>query len=759
MKKNLSRLFAIFITALLLLTSCTSTTMSDFTVTFNGNGGTLISGTEVQKVQNASEIVPPTYERIGYNFDGWNKNINTISVDTIVNAKWLEKSQDTSLSITGFSQDGSLFSSKVNNNVNIFSYTDKVVISSKSSWKLFSDIEGKIEVVTKTISLSIGDNTNYILVTSENGEYAFYTVVTRRLNMFTVSFDTDGGTIIPNQQVQEESLIQEVPNPEKPHYTFSSWDYDFSEPVMRNMTVTASYTINKYEITFKNYDGTTLQKSDWDYNSTPVYYGSTPIRDANAQYSYTFSGWSPAVTAVTGNQTYSAQFTNTTRTYTIIWKNYNGTTIETDTNVAYGVTPTYNRATPTKAGDSQYSYTFSGWSPAVTAVTGNQTYTAQFSSSINSYTITWQNYDGTTLEVDNDVPYGTLPTYNGTTPSKTGSAQYCYTFSGWSPEIVSVTANATYTAKLSSKINSFGSYPQTIVTDSTLIATLNTAGGMLPTSTNSQTWTSYRYYISVLDHFNLTDFMWYKDVTNGADKYRGVYFTSYRPYNTISSSSTSTSYQDDNGYYIKTSYWFKYEPISWDVLSVDETGGPLVMADKILDSRDYYHLPTRRNSGDATVYPNNYKESDIRSWLNNDFYNQAFSAIEQSSINTTAVDNSVASTGYTTNYFACENTSDKIFLPSYVEAANAAYGLSTQTSRIRQATDYAKAMGVCVYTSNGSSRWWLRSPAFFDWEGYYAKFINNDGDIDYTYHDDDGIISNFVNLADYGVLPAFRINR
>ena len=752
MKKNLSRLFATFITSLLLLTSCTSTTMSDFTVTFNGNGGTLISGTEVQKVQNASEIVPPTYERMGYNFDGWNKNINTISVDTTVNAKWLEKSKDTSLSIEGFSQDGSLFSFKVNNDVNIFSYTDKVTISSKSSWKLFSDIEGKIEVVTKTISLSIGDNTNYILVTSENGEYAFYTVVTRRLNMFTVAFDTDGGTVIPSQQVQEESLIQEVPNPEKPHYSFSRWDYDFSEPVMRNMTVTASYTINKYEITFKNYDGTTLQKTEWDYNSMPAYYGSTPTKKSTDRYTYTFSGWSPTVVEVTGNATYTAQFTNTIRTYTIIWKNYDGTIIETDTNVAYGATPTYNHATPTRAADSQYSYTFSGWSPAVTAVAGNQTYTAQFTSSTNNYTITWQNYDGAILEVDSGVPYGTLPTYDGATPTRAADSQYSYTFSGWSPAVTAVAGNRTYIAKFSILIielaNYFGTYPQTKVTNSTLVNQLNSTAGTLPTSSDGKSWISYKYYI---EGSNSTDFMWYQDISLSGDKYRGVYFTSYRPSSTMASSSTYYSYQDDNGYYINTVYWFKYEPILWDVLSINEEAGPLVVSSKILDGQEYYHSTSNRIIGGSTIYPNNYKESNIRAWLNTDFYNTAFSATEQTSILTTNVDNGPTSTHSPINPYACENTNDKLFLLSYKDASNGNYGFRISalddSSRIRQATDYAKTMGVYVSTYYyDRSMWLLRSPGGGENKNSYVEESSKIS------------INGSIDLAFRGVLPAFRIN-
>ena len=64
-------------------------------------------------------------------------------------------------------------------------------------------------------------------------------------------------------------------------------------------------------------------------------------------------------------------------TYTITWKNGDDV-LETDTDVAEGTTPTYDGATPTKADDDTYTYTFAGWTPEVTAVTGDTTYTATF---------------------------------------------------------------------------------------------------------------------------------------------------------------------------------------------------------------------------------------------------------------------------------------------------------------------------------------------------------------------------------------------
>ncbi len=72
--------------SILAFTACEETT--SFTVKFDANGGVLVSGVETQVVESASEIEVPVYEREGYDFVGWNQIISQIDKDTTVKAQW-----------------------------------------------------------------------------------------------------------------------------------------------------------------------------------------------------------------------------------------------------------------------------------------------------------------------------------------------------------------------------------------------------------------------------------------------------------------------------------------------------------------------------------------------------------------------------------------------------------------------------------------------------------------------------------------------
>ncbi len=156
--------------------------------------------------------------------------------------------------------------------------------------------------------------------------------------------------------------------------------------------------------------------------------------------------------------------------YTVTWKDESGDVLETDTEVEYGTVPSYDGETPTKAATAEYTYTFEGWTPAVEEVTGDATYTATYTSVKNKYTVTWKDESGDVLETDTEVEYGVTPSYDGETPTKAATAEYTYTFEGWTPAIETVTGEATYIA----------TYTETQVTPiipTTYTVTFNTDGG------------------------------------------------------------------------------------------------------------------------------------------------------------------------------------------------------------------------------------------------------------------------------------------
>ena len=118
-------------------------------------------------------------------------------------------------------------------------------------------------------------------------------------------------------------------SPEKAGYKFSGWYFDrnLSEKVEENYTIGnenvdfyAKYTPKTYTVTWVNYDGTVLETDgNVEYNSTPHYNGATPERAAETGHTYEFKGWTPEISPVTGDVTYTAEYTATKDlTYTII---------------------------------------------------------------------------------------------------------------------------------------------------------------------------------------------------------------------------------------------------------------------------------------------------------------------------------------------------------------------------------------------------------------------------------------------------------
>ena len=158
-----------------------------------------------------------------------------------------------------------------------------------------------------------------------------------------------------------------------------AWLADMYE---RYPNITITYTqLTSY---LRYYNNGSLWYTETIYNGADGVYSGTPTKTADAQYTYTFAGWSKendntvdadARTAVTADRNIYACYTQTLRTYTVYF--YNGTTLlQTVQNVAYGSSATYSGSTPVSTVDP--SETFFGWSPQPTNITGDTSCYAQF---------------------------------------------------------------------------------------------------------------------------------------------------------------------------------------------------------------------------------------------------------------------------------------------------------------------------------------------------------------------------------------------
>lgn len=131
---------------------------------------------------------------------------------------------------------------KVPNTQATLSFINEVEVKGNATFVVSTDIYGIHQIPTKTVPIEIGDNTVYITETVGNN-IRLFTVVVRRKPVYTVSFNTDGGTTVASQQVEEDSFATE-PTTTKAGYTFIEWDYNFDNPITNNTVITAGWTAN-----------------------------------------------------------------------------------------------------------------------------------------------------------------------------------------------------------------------------------------------------------------------------------------------------------------------------------------------------------------------------------------------------------------------------------------------------------------------------------------------------------------------------------
>lgn len=299
---------------------------------------------------------------------------------------------------------------------------------------------------------------------------ATYTAVyTQTARTYTVTFlSEDGETVLYTaQDLAYNAAAQYVGETPKKDataqysYTFKGWGASLeSDEVLDGVTATGNIsvyakfgqTLRQYAVVFRTEDGTeTLGTQTVSYGGQLAYSGAQPQKEATPQYTYTFAGWSLTANGsetvgddytVTGNLSVYAVFTQTPRTYTLRFLSDDGSeTLFTKGDIPFDtqyadVASLYEGDAPEKAADSQYTYTFAGWSlteggETVTPlnVTEDTDLYAVFDGAPLAYDVAFYSEDGTQLlYTAEDVAYGTEAVFAGETPSK-GEG---YVFAGWS---------------------------------------------------------------------------------------------------------------------------------------------------------------------------------------------------------------------------------------------------------------------------------------------------------------------------------------
>ena len=439
------------------------TTTNKYTITFVDGDGNKTSkqydyGTPADDIVVPTNVTKTATAQYTYTFEKWDKEIADVTEDATYTAQ---------------------FTATVNEYTITFVSDGKVVSTKDYPYGTSAD---DIKPADPTIAPTAQYTYTFVgwtpALAEVTGEATYTAQFSTKVNNYNVTFVDEDGTVISSADYDYGTVASAITKPADPTkaptaqftYTFSGWT-----PEIANVTADATYTatykaaVNEYTIKFVDEDGTVLQSSKVAYGETPSFTGTTPTKKATAQYTYTFSGWTPEIANVTADATYTATYKAAVNEYTVTFIS-DGKVISTK-DYPYGTAAADITvpADPTIAPTAQYTYTFEGWSPALEEVTGDAAYTAVYTSTINAYTVTFLDEDGTVLS-SKVYDYGTKAAdiVRPADPSKAATAQYTYTFEGWDAEIVDVTADAVYTAVYTSTVNE---YTVTFISDGKVIST------------------------------------------------------------------------------------------------------------------------------------------------------------------------------------------------------------------------------------------------------------------------------------------------
>lgn len=365
--------------------------INNYTVTFDTYGGSEEAAQTVGYGATINMPIEPT--KADYVFGGWYSDstlTNAYSFDALVTAditlyaKWLIP-----YTVSFESNEGSVVAAKT-----VHEGTKAMApVTPEREGYVFSGWYSDREL------MNAYDFTSMV-VTGDLTLYAKWTLYVP--NTYTVTFESNGGSAVTEQIVNEGAVATAPGAPMLEGYTFSGWysdseltiPYGFTEGVMANVMLYAKWTKNSYTVSFNSNNGSSVISQSVSEGDTAI------VPDPPTRAGHVFEGWysnaglSEAynfTTPVMANLTLYAKWT---AIYTVTFNSNGGSSVNSQ-NMEYGGNA-MEPAVPTRDG-----YTFNGWySDAglneaysfMTSVTGNLTLYAKWT--FNSRTVSFESNGG-----------------------------------------------------------------------------------------------------------------------------------------------------------------------------------------------------------------------------------------------------------------------------------------------------------------------------------------------------------------------------
>ena len=212
--------------------------------------------------------------------------------------------------------------------------------------------------------------------------------------VYTVTFEDYNGFELSSQQVTKGGDATAPADPEREGYTFTGWDKKFDN-VQSDLTVTATYAINAYTVTFRDMNPSVILKTE------SVNYGAgATAPEAPEHTGYHFLYWTPEYDVITADLDVYAQYEM--NTYTVRFEDWDGT--ELNTFMVDHAHMINLIDMPDESALIRDCYTFKGWKSsadetlteeqiAAEEVMKDETYTAYYE--INTYQLTFVCEHGT----------------------------------------------------------------------------------------------------------------------------------------------------------------------------------------------------------------------------------------------------------------------------------------------------------------------------------------------------------------------------